>query len=372
MGDRVTTADPREFMQAVYDSFHSTGKWPLVRQLQVKFRESANVRALAVSAGVSKVVCENRTDGECFLHLEGIVECAGAEDDIENFLSSIRYMARRYVNESASRITGEEIDRDLKLPALARIRLSRILARAAGFAGNSSISQDGTIQYIELVEDTLWFEHVETFEEFIAIRRRVRDEAATVAAGLWSGPNPSAGADSDLGAFDEFEPERRRVAAPVATTVSVSDATAANFTHWPVLHDEVVRVARSLFDTQHYAEAVFAALRELNTAVKVKSGQTSGKRDGAELMTFVFSKDNPVLVFGDLATENGRNEQLGYMHIFAGAIIGIRNPKAHTNLRITPTRALQQLFLASLLFSRLDECTLRAAAVDPASIDREA
>jgi hypothetical protein len=48
---------------------------------------------------------------------------------------------------------------------------------------------------------------------------------------------------------------------------------------------------------------------------------------------------------------------MGYMDIFAGAMTGIRNPKAHENMTITKNRAIHHLFLASLLFNRLDERT---------------
>jgi len=43
------------------------------------------------------------------------------------------------------------------------------------------------------------------------------------------------------------------------------------------------------------------------------------------------------------------------MQIFAGSMTGIRNPKAHGNLNITRERGIHLLFLASLLFHKLDE-----------------
>jgi len=45
------------------------------------------------------------------------------------------------------------------------------------------------------------------------------------------------------------------------------------------------------------------------------------------------------------------------MQIFAGAMTGIRNPKAHANIVIDRNRAIHLLFLASLLFFKLDERT---------------
>jgi hypothetical protein len=43
------------------------------------------------------------------------------------------------------------------------------------------------------------------------------------------------------------------------------------------------------------------------------------------------------------------------MQIFAGAMTGIRNPKAHANIIIDSNRAIHFLFLASLLMYVIDE-----------------
>ena len=65
--------------------------------------------------------------------------------------------------------------------------------------------------------------------------------------------------------------------------------------------------------------------------------------------------ENPVVFLDDLSRETGRNIQQGYMDIFAGAMSGIRNPKAHDNVELDEQRAFHHLFVASLLFYKLDE-----------------
>ncbi|MFQ5778618.1 MAG: TIGR02391 family protein [Terriglobia bacterium] len=125
---------------------------------------------------------------------------------------------------------------------------------------------------------------------------------------------------------------------------------------WPLMHPEIRRVAKEQFDDGHYAPAVLAAMIEVNSRVKKIVKVKTGKEwDGADLMRRAFSPNNPVIVLGDLSTESGHDMQQGYMEIFAGAMMGIRNPKAHENISITPERALHFLFLASLLMHRLDE-----------------
>ena len=72
-------------------------------------------------------------------------------------------------------------------------------------------------------------------------------------------------------------------------------------------------------------------------------------------MTRAFSASHPIIELGDLTTENGRNIQLGYMKIFEGAMIGIRNPKSHANLYPDMNKAIHLLFIASFMFVKLQD-----------------
>lgn len=125
---------------------------------------------------------------------------------------------------------------------------------------------------------------------------------------------------------------------------------------WGLLHLSVVNLAKPRFEAGHYADAVEAVLKEVNSVVKLLHKKaTNEELDGAPLMRKAFTSNNPTIKLDDLSTETGRNIQQGHMDLFAGAMIGIRNPKAHGNIIITPERALHHLFLASLLFYKLDE-----------------
>jgi uncharacterized protein (TIGR02391 family) len=125
---------------------------------------------------------------------------------------------------------------------------------------------------------------------------------------------------------------------------------------WQRLHRTVTHVARSLFESRHYADAVLAGLRELNSKIKSAVKKATGNEfDGADLMQRAFSPNNPVFRLGDLSTEDGKNIQQGYMQIFAGAMTAIRNPKSHSNVTIDADRAIHLLHLASLLHYLFDE-----------------
>lgn len=116
------------------------------------------------------------------------------------------------------------------------------------------------------------------------------------------------------------------------------------------------RASYSLFRDGHYTRAVEEAFKCLNNAVKDKSGRTSS--DGAGLMKTVFSPNSPVLKLNSLQTRSERDEQLGYMEMYAGAITGIRNPRAHEHKLVdSPDVALELLVLANHLMRKFDGST---------------
>jgi len=127
-------------------------------------------------------------------------------------------------------------------------------------------------------------------------------------------------------------------------------------TFWDLLHPKIVEVSKSRFETNHFADSVEAALKEVNNIVKGIVKKSTGKEyDGADLMNRALSLQNPIILLDDLSTETGKAIQIGYMQMFSGAMTGIRNPKAHENVTIDSQRAIHFLFLASLLMFKIDE-----------------
>jgi hypothetical protein len=70
---------------------------------------------------------------------------------------------------------------------------------------------------------------------------------------------------------------------------------------------------------------------------------------GVALMRKVFDINHPLLKWSQLADQYEKDEFVGYGHIMAGAMQGIRDPKAHMIFEQRPLRALQLLTLACLL-----------------------
>lgn len=118
------------------------------------------------------------------------------------------------------------------------------------------------------------------------------------------------------------------------------------------LHQGFPPKVRKLFDDGHCAEATFAAFKWVEKYVVKHSGK---KENGRALMMAAFDKNKPLLKLNPLLTTSDEDEQEGYRFMFAGAVMGIRNPGGHEiELSDDPDECLDHLAFASLLIRRLE------------------
>lgn len=111
---------------------------------------------------------------------------------------------------------------------------------------------------------------------------------------------------------------------------------------------ELRQTTRKIFADAHYSLAVEEAFKCVNNLVKRRSGNSED--DGAKLMQRVFSVDHPILKFTPMKTTSQKDQQQGYQMILSGAMIGIRNPRAHEHaFPDEPKAALEMLALANHL-----------------------
>jgi uncharacterized protein (TIGR02391 family) len=126
------------------------------------------------------------------------------------------------------------------------------------------------------------------------------------------------------------------------------------------LHPLIKEVSGGLYRDGHYAQAILEAFKAVNNLVKRKAGRAD--LDGRDLMAKAFRKEAPILKLAPLTTQSDMDEQEGFMLLFMGAMVGIRNPKAHEIVsQANPNRALEYLAFASLLCHRVDESTVEEA-----------
>ncbi len=118
------------------------------------------------------------------------------------------------------------------------------------------------------------------------------------------------------------------------------------------LHPEIARVVTPLFANGHYSNAVEDGCKALDGFVKMRSGRY--ELSGSELMQKVFSPKDPVLAFTSLSTETDRSVQQGMMFLYAGAMLALRNPRAHGILEDDPENALEYIGLINMLAKALD------------------
>lgn len=119
------------------------------------------------------------------------------------------------------------------------------------------------------------------------------------------------------------------------------------------LHPRITRVSKSLFKSGHYTEAIFAAFKAVNNFIKRKTGL---QIDGKDLMAKAFIEDKPIIKLNKLSNKSEMDEQEGFRFLYMGAMVGIRNPKAHDDIRqLDPYKALEYLAFASLLMRRATE-----------------
>lgn len=120
------------------------------------------------------------------------------------------------------------------------------------------------------------------------------------------------------------------------------------------IHPKVLKASKKLFLNGHYSMAIFEAFKQVEISVKEKSG-IRGKF-GAALMQDAFSANTPILKVNDGEKDSDGDEQKGFMMLFTGAVIGIRDPKGHDNIeQKDPKVAMQYIAFASLLCRMVDK-----------------
>jgi uncharacterized protein (TIGR02391 family) len=118
------------------------------------------------------------------------------------------------------------------------------------------------------------------------------------------------------------------------------------------LHPEIARACAKLFVDGHYAEAIENGCKVLDMLVKMRSMRMDPS--GTELMQLVFSPKAPLLKFNEQSNDSEKSEQQGMMFLFSGAMLALRNPRAHGLVQDHPENAVDYLSFLSMLAKSLD------------------
>lgn len=118
------------------------------------------------------------------------------------------------------------------------------------------------------------------------------------------------------------------------------------------LHPQIRDAVYKLFKDGYYANAVEDGCKTLDALVKIKSGRHD--LSGTELMQVVFSPKNPILKFSELKSETDTSEQQGMMFLYSGAMLALRNPRAHQIIQDHPESAFELIVFINHLTKSLD------------------
>jgi uncharacterized protein (TIGR02391 family) len=122
------------------------------------------------------------------------------------------------------------------------------------------------------------------------------------------------------------------------------------------LHPIVYKSAYRHFQDGYYREAVLNSIIGVFDLIRQRTGLET---DGVSLIGTAFSLDDPYLILSNLDTKSGENDQKGFLQIFQGAYVGIRDPKSHTlEHDLTREKTAQYLIFASLLARRVEEAKM--------------
>ena len=121
------------------------------------------------------------------------------------------------------------------------------------------------------------------------------------------------------------------------------------------LHPAIRDAALDRHRDGHYADAILASCQALNNLVQTKAARYD--LDNTDLMRSVFSAKNPQLCFAPFPyrDKTDESEQEGMMHLYEGAMLALRNPRAHKLVEDDPERAMEFIAFVSLLAKLLDE-----------------
>lgn len=130
------------------------------------------------------------------------------------------------------------------------------------------------------------------------------------------------------------------------------------------LHPLVAGAAADLFADGHFESAVAEAFKSVEVRVRDLTGSTSS---GVKLMGEAFGSASPHIDVGLRSGQSGADEREGFLALFRGAMLAVRNPRAHDlATEQDPQEALEYLGFASLLHRRLDVAKTAQGNSEPA------
>lgn len=124
---------------------------------------------------------------------------------------------------------------------------------------------------------------------------------------------------------------------------------------WQFAHPRIIELSKNKFEDGYFSDAVQTAFVEICSIVrKYREEQKLPEIKGDKDMIYNTFSTLKVLQFTDSSTTSLKNIQEGYEKIFPGIIQAIRNPNAHSNIKMEKADAARKIMIASDLMFMLD------------------
>ncbi len=136
---------------------------------------------------------------------------------------------------------------------------------------------------------------------------------------------------------------------------------------FPEFHPAVNTVAKSLYESGHFTDALRRASIKLEEECKkIYKEKTGNEASGTQLMAKLFcEKDGKVCMpMTNLSIKDGSDRQKSIYFLFSGCIGAIRNPIAHESDDLEDVEALYGLNIVSYLFHKLEQVTNKKEAAE--------
>ena len=164
----------RAFLQLVFDEFLRTARWPTYGYLERALfkQDQPPVQILVDRAGRDILGTELPVSPNslCWLTMNGIALCEGADELVEDFLTLSRWCAQRYeANTGGSEIevTTSDLQSELKISRERSLRLGAVLRHEhPPFASAKGYANDLSSYTIALLPDSMYFANVQSLDGY--------------------------------------------------------------------------------------------------------------------------------------------------------------------------------------------------------------
>ncbi len=313
----------RLYLQTIFDNFHENGKWPAYSNVERTILQTypdldIDEIVKSLPPGLSKpfnaYMFTGYANEDTLLTVPAIYLCQGSEEDLTDFVRTIRFCVERYNSSDKEKrqVSSNDLLTLLNLSELSTRKIGLLLQVEPWTFTFFSTGDDNSWQ-CTLSRDIRRYRDVQTIEQYLEKRERLKSHASSPAT----------------------EPTQR--------SIVVSEM-------WNLeIHPQIYARCWHLYDARRYDDAILNATKVLEVAVRTKA-HLPADIVGAALINRAFKPDKPLLRYSKIEAE-----QEGMMSLLRGMIQVFKNPQSHRFVGVqNKEECLSALLMCSNLLHVID------------------